>query len=401
MVPRPVGRTDVNRSAILAHLGAHGPASRADVARALEVSPALITQLTKDLLSEGLIEERDEQRSGGGRPARLLGLVVSAGRAIGVKLAPDHLSFVEVGLDGRILRSGSEPFDAMQTTVLANLVDALKRIIAAGDGSPLLGLGIGVPGSVDQQDQGVVDSVPLQWQSVPMGQTLTRELGLPVIVENNVNALAAAELLYGLGRGHSDFVIVTIGTGVGSAIVEDGIVVRGSNGGAGELGHVPAVLLTEGERPQVGALEALIAEDALLARAKERGIVSEHAGFSGLVAAATAGDEAASRIFTEAGHLLGQTLAGVVHLLDPELIILSGEGTADWPLWETGFETGFRSALLPLRRGIPVYVERWQDEGWARGAAALVLATPYDVAGHSGKLGERVRARLQRSTSPA
>ncbi|HAM26000.1 MAG TPA: ROK family transcriptional regulator, partial [Microbacteriaceae bacterium] len=86
MAIRPQARTDVNRSAILARLGAHGPASRADLARALNVSPALMTQLTKDLLSEGLLQELDHSPSQGGRPARMLGLVSTAGRAIGVKV---------------------------------------------------------------------------------------------------------------------------------------------------------------------------------------------------------------------------------------------------------------------------------------------------------------------------
>jgi len=100
---RPMARTDVNRSAILAHLGAHGPASRAELARALAVSPALMTQLTKDLIADGLISEREQQASQGGRPARMLGLVAEAGRAVGVKVAADHVAFVEVGIDGGVV----------------------------------------------------------------------------------------------------------------------------------------------------------------------------------------------------------------------------------------------------------------------------------------------------------
>ena len=78
---------------------------------------------------------------------------------------------------------------------------------------------------------------PLGWNQVPLGATLRRELGLPVLVENNVNALAMAERLYGVGRRHESFLVVTIGTGVGAGIVVDGVVLRGSSGGAGEIGH--------------------------------------------------------------------------------------------------------------------------------------------------------------------
>ena len=123
MALRPTARTDVNRSAILAHLGAHGPASRADLARALNVSPALMTALTKDLIADGLLQELEHSPSQGGRPARMLGLVSSAGRAIGVKVVADHVAFVEVGIDGTVRRSASEPFDASASTMLADLTE--------------------------------------------------------------------------------------------------------------------------------------------------------------------------------------------------------------------------------------------------------------------------------------
>src|SRR5690349_17333024 len=183
MAIRPTARTDVNRSAILAHLGAQGPASRADLARALAVSPALMTQLTKDLLADGLLVELEQAPSQGGRPARMLGLAASAGRAIGVKVVADHVAFVEVGLDGEVLRSASEPFDATATTLLADLTMLLERFIAGGGATRVLGVGVGVPGSVDRQGNGVVDSTQLGWNQVPLGETLRRGLGLPVIVE--------------------------------------------------------------------------------------------------------------------------------------------------------------------------------------------------------------------------
>src|SRR5690606_15488318 len=100
-------RTDVTRSAVLAHIGGHGPTSRADLARELRVSPALITQHTRQLISDGLLQELAHSPSQGGRPARLLGLVADAGRAIGVKVVTDHVALVEVGIDGSVIRSAT------------------------------------------------------------------------------------------------------------------------------------------------------------------------------------------------------------------------------------------------------------------------------------------------------
>ncbi len=401
MALRPMARTDVNRSAILAHLGAHGPASRADLARSLSLSPALMTQLSKDLIADGLIRELAHQASQGGRPARMLGLVASAGRAVGVKVAADHLAFVEVGIDGTVGRTASEPFDAAANTMLAVLADRLRRFIAGGADTPLLGIGVGVPGDVDAQGTGIVNSTQLGWTNVPIGSTLRRELGLPVLVENNVNAVAMAERLYGLGRRHRNFLVVTIGTGVGAAIVIDGVIVRGTGGGAGEIGHIPVrdegPLCSCGNR---GCLETFISEDALVRIARERGVITVDAPLAALRDAAAGGDPAAAAIFSEAGHLLGRTLAGLVHALDPEIIIVLGEGTTDWAHWSFGFEPAFRAALMPSRRGVAVAVESWQDDSWAQGAATLVLATPFDADGVAGEQGDLVRQRLVEQASP-
>lgn len=401
MAIRPQPRTDVNRSAILAHLGAHGPASRASLARVLAVSPALMTQLTRDLLAEGLVQELEHSPSQGGRPARMLGLVSSAGRAIGVKVVADHVAFVELGIDGTVLRSASEPFEASSPTFLGELTTLLRRFMAGGGSAPLLGVGVGVPGSVDRQGNGVVDSTQLGWQQVPLGATLRRELSLPVLVENNVNALAVAERLYGVGRQHENFLVVTIGSGVGAGIVVDGVVLRGAAGGAGEIGHLPVLeggpLCTCGNH---GCLEALIGEGALVRTAKERGVIGPQSGITALRAAADAEDAGATLIFSEAGRMLGRALAGIVHTLDPEIVIVLGEGAAAWKHWSFGFEPAFRSSLIPSRNGVPVAVETWQDESWAQGAAAIVLATPFDLDGIAGDQGRLVRARLVEQAGP-
>ena len=401
MSNRSSARTDVNRSAVLAHLGAQGPASRADLARALNVSPALMTSLTKDLIADGLLIELEHSPSQGGRPARMLGIVTSAGRAIGAKVVADHVAFVEVGIDGTVRRSATEPFSAAASTMLADLTSLLRRFIAGGSNEPLLGIGVAVPGSVDNQGNGLVDSAMLGWSQVPIGETLRRELKLPVLVENNVNALAVAERLYGVGRQYENFLVLTIGTGVGLGIVVDGVVLRGSAGGAGEVGHIPVAidgpLCSCGNR---GCLESFIGEQALVRTARDRGVISEQGGMTALRAAADAENPEAAAIFSEAGHLLGRALAGVVHTLDPQIVIILGEGTAAWRHWSFGFEPALRSSLLPSRRSLAVAVETWQDESWAQGAAAIVLATPFDSDNLAGDQGRLVRERLFEQSSP-
>ena len=387
------------RSAVLAQVGALGPTSRASLARLLSVSPALVTQVTKQLIADGLLVELDHSPSQGGRPARLLGLVADAGRVIGVKVVADHITVVEVGIDGTVVRSATEPFDAASATAIPTLATLLRAFIAGGSDRPLLGVGVGVPGDVDDQSLGNVDSTQLGWSHVPLGDVLRRELSLPVLVENNVNALAMAELLHGQARGHDNVLVVTIGTGIGAGIIADGAVLRGHGGGAGEIGHLPTQ--EDGPRCTCGAdgcLESLIGEDALVSAARRRGIIGESAGMRTLLARANEGEDAAQELFSHAGHLLGRALAGIVNTIDPEIVILLGEGVEAWNHWSYGFEPALRSGLMPRKRGIPVAVETWQDDRWAQGAASLVLATPFDAAGRTGEQGRLVRERLTEPT---
>lgn len=387
-------QTDVNRTAILAHLGAHGSASRADLARALEVSPALVTQLTRDLLADGLIEEQ-EAASSGGRPARLLGLVSHDLAAIGVKVAPDHVAFVEVGIDGVVRRADVQPFDAVSPLAASHLIDTVRRFIDASGSARVLGIGVGLPGTVAQQGIGVVDSTQLGWVQVPLGEQLRRALHLPVVVENNVNALSAAEQLFGQGRRFRNVLVVTVGNGVGAGLIADGVIVRGRSGGAGDFGHVPVredgPLCQCGNR---GCLEAIIGQGALVNDARSIRLIGPDEGVDELRSLADAGNAEAREIFAHAGHQLGRAMAGAVNLLDPEVVVLLGEGVQAWSHWQDAFDAALRSALVPGKRGVTVEVERWDDDRWAQGAAALVLATPFDAQGVAGDQGRLVRERL-------
>ncbi|HEX4816892.1 MAG TPA: ROK family transcriptional regulator [Nonomuraea sp.] len=396
-------RGDLTRTAILALLGTGGPLSRTEIARELDLSPATVTQLARELMGHGMLEELDLKPSRGGRPAVRLGLVGGAGRALGVKVTADHLVLVDVRLDGEVLGSWERPFDPHAADALDKLAAAVESAVPASgeQAPPLLGVGVGVPGSVDDQAVGTVNAPTLGWQAMPVGERLRRRLELPVLVENDVNALAAAERLYGRGRTHRDFLVVTIGRGVGAAIVADGRVYRGARGGAGEFGHLPVApdgpVCGCGAR---GCLEALVGSAGLLAAARARSAERDGANpdplgaVAALGRAAAGGDPVAREVFAEAGGILGRATAGLINVVDPEVVVVLGEGTADWPLWRDGFEQALRAQLYPGRRDIAVEVESWDDTSWAQGAAALVLATPFDAAGAAGEQGRLVRARL-------
>jgi predicted NBD/HSP70 family sugar kinase len=383
-----VPRGDLVPAGVLGLLGTQGPTSRVDIARSLGLSPATVTQVIKDLLARGLVEELASVPSTGGRPARLLGLVARAEVALGVKVTADHVTLVTVELDGSVRTSMVHPFDPK---VPASVGDILATALT----DSVLGVGVGVPGSVDAQASGVVDAPTLGWRDVKLGQALRHRLGVPVLVDNDVNTLAAAERLYGVGREHSSYLVVTIGRGVGCGIVIDGAIYRGAAGGAGEIGHIPVTV--DGPRcgcGTVGCLEAHIGSAGLLRAARAAGVVGPRGRLTTLTKAARDGYEAARDVYAEAGRLLGRVLAGVVHTLDPEVVVLMGEGVDAWEFWRPGFDPALRNHLLPARRELPVVVEPWSEDQWARGAASLVLSSPFDSAGTGGDQSRMVRARL-------
>jgi predicted NBD/HSP70 family sugar kinase len=386
---------DVNRSAVLRLIGRHGPISRADIARRAGVSPGTVTTLVRNLIEAGIVHAIEQSTSRTGRPAELVGLAGGAAQAIGVKIAGDHLAIVRANLDGEVLATGHVAFDAVAGNPFTVIADHVGPHVAApaSDGV-LLGIGLGLPGFEDPYGSGVVQAPLLGWRNLPIGEHLSRTLGLPVLVDNDVNTLAAAESLYGAGRGFEHFVVVTLGRGVGMGIVVDGEPYRGGRGAAGEFGHVG----TGGHRPcpcgKRGCLETVIAEPALVEAARHRRVLRAGATPDDLVARAAAGSRAALDVYAAAGAALGDALAAATVVLDPEAVVVAGEGTRGWPYMAAAFGEHFAAGQFPAGDGIPVFVDEWDDTAWALGAAALVLRAPFAKPLHEHPAIEAIRGRL-------
>ncbi len=392
---------DLNRAATLAIIGDQGPIARAEITRRLTLSPATVTGVTRDLVAEGLVRVVDQAPSNGGRPALLLGLVGGAAHALGAKIAVDHLAIVRVDLEGEVLDRFERPFDVTDPGALDRLGNLLADAVArSGAGSPrLLGVGMGVPGIVDTQ-RGLVDAPVLGWEHLPLGPVMADRLGVPVLVDNDVNTLAVSERLYGRGRGVDHFLTVTIGRGVGLGIVIAGDVYRGARGGAGEFGHVRFV---EDGPPcicgKTACLEALVADPALIREGRALGLSDGHGNGSAdeverLRALAEAGNPAARAIYERAGAILGRAVAGLVSVLNPQLVLVSGEGTLAWPLLAGAFDDALRHNAFGPLRDVAVEVDPWDDAKWARGAAALILRATFSAPLYERQAEDAVRARL-------
>jgi predicted NBD/HSP70 family sugar kinase len=385
---------DLTRMTVLALLGREGPASRATIARELDLSPATVSQVTRRLIQQRVVEALYFAPSEGGRPGQLLGLVADAGRAVGVKLAADHLIFVDVRLDGQVMDNRTEAFDALAPDPIPRLLLRLETFLGTSD-DRLLGVGVCVPGVVARPDVGVVDAAVLGWSGMPLGSRLRQATGVPVLIENDVKALAIAERLYGRGRGRRNFVVVTIGRGVGFASVADGSLQRGAMGGAGELGHV--VVSSSGPPcacGQRGCLESFIGSDGLIAAAVTAGALQEGQPLESLARLADNGDTRAREIFAGAGQRLAHAIAPALAALNPEIVLVAGEGTTSWQHWDSAFRNGLTKRLPRWMGDTPIEVDEWDESSWARGAAAIVLATPFDRNALAGRQRLQVLARL-------
>jgi predicted NBD/HSP70 family sugar kinase len=247
--------------------------------------------------------------------------------------------------------------------------------------SKVLGVGIGLSGVIDSTAGVCVSSHLLQWHNVELESTLRRLLRLPVWIDNDVNTLAVAEKWSGDARGARHFVTLSIGRGIGLGIVIDRSLYRGAYGSSGEFGHIivePAGPTCECGRS--GCLEAMVGEDSMRRQVGER--LGHEVSRDELISLVKSGDLVACDVVASAGRTLGLSVANVLTLLNPELLIICGEGTELGPTFLDPIIRSVREeTFASLGLKVEVKIQSWGDEAWAVGAATLVLRESFSLPG--------------------
>lgn len=252
--------------------------------------------------------------------------------------------------------------------------------------SDIQGLGISLPGIVDP-DKGILIYAPYaKWENIPVADILRVKLGIKNIkCENDVNACAIGELKFGLGKKYSDFIWMTVSTGVGGASVSGGKLVRGAEGFAGELGH----LKVEYDHPQKcpcgqdGCLEAhasgtalnrLTAQAALNDPEFSSALTSAGVKADGAACAALAqaGNEKALKIFDEIGTYLGRGISYCINVLNPQAIVVGGGVSASLELLRPSISAAIKADAFQKMQNIDVVCTPLGYEAALIGAAALV-----------------------------
>lgn len=313
-----------NRARVLRTLYFDRPRSRQEIATLTGLSQASVSTVVGELIGEGTVVEAGQVESDGGRPRVLLRVDPARGVVVGVDVGETHVLVEAFDLTLERLAGIELPAPRPLTpeAVAACVLRGVRRVLDdAGAPGPVLGVGVGVPGSVDG---GVVHAQTIGWHGAPLERLLRAGLDVPLHLDNGANTLGQAEAWFGAGRGAPTVVVALIGSGVGASVVVAGAPYRGAFGGAGEWGHTTVAL--DGARCRCGAhgcLEQYAGQAALLNAA---GIDADAGarGVAELERRARQGDPSALAAIERAGRQLGVVLSGAVNLFDPEAVMLGG-----------------------------------------------------------------------------
>ncbi len=371
-----------------------GSIARIELSGQTGISRATVTTITAELLARGLIEEVARGDSGPdqrrGRPRVDLKIRGAARLVAGGKISDDEISLVLLDFEGRQIAAresalSDRVFGAGDLAgEIAAEIDALARAAGRTRGD-ISGVGIGIAGVVEAQRGFVYWSPSLRARNVAFGDILSDRLGLPAFIDNDANLVAVAEKTFGLGQRQSDFIVVTIESGVGMGLVLNDRLYRGARGCGAEFGHtkvqLDGALCRCGQR---GCLEAYVADYALLREAAIAGGDAEAPRaqrLETLLTAARQGEPVARSIVERAGRMFAMGLANLVNIFDPQLIILAGEQMQFDHLYAQEVIEAMRKSIVQIDKPPPeVVVHKWGNLMWARGAAAYALDEVTDIA---------------------
>jgi len=257
--------------------------------------------------------------------------------AIGIDIGGTKIAGALVDAEGQIIKESRVPSPAQDAEALVDVVVGLIEELS--EGHQVLGAGIAAAGFIDAEQSNIIYAPNINWRNEPFKARLEAKLSIPVIIENDANAAGWAEYRYGAGKGHQHMVMLTIGTGVGGAVIVDGKMLRGGFGIAGELGHLR---LVPNGLPcgcgQSGCLESYGSGTALLKSAKALADSGDPDGSKLRELQAATGqltgqevyqailesDPGALRLLAELGDWLGQGVASLTAVLDPQIVVIGG-----------------------------------------------------------------------------
>lgn len=393
----------------------HGEFTKSDLVSYTEFSRTKITGCIDSLLQKEILVTNQSTAYSGGRRSKSFRLNEELGLVAGLQIGAIDFDLGIADFSGRLLSKQTVPAAVKDgpISILGRACSTLEEMLSASgrNADQVLGIGIGVPGPVDFS-AGMVVSPPIMpgWDQFPIGDTVQQWFpSASVAIDNDVNVMALGEVSLGAARGVRNLISVKIGTGIGAGIICEGRIYRGSNGCAGDIGHIcvdkDGPVCSCGNR---GCLEKIAAGPGLA----ERALAGARQGMSPLLldryernggvlrgedvgAAAAEGDAFAIEVIRESGRLVGEVLASLVNFYNPEMITIGGGVSQLGDLLLSSIRQAVFSRSLPLAtRNLQIVFSGIGAEAGVRGAIKLALdyvLTLEPVGGPSVRGEERVR----------
>lgn len=367
-----------NQQRIIRSLLDQGALTQAELSRQTGLSTATVSNIVRTLIERELVTTSPVTSSG--RRALAVSVVDAGAVAVGLDFGRRHTRVLLASLGYEIIAEETMETDLEQGARVR--IDAaatlLARVLAVA-GRPrasVLGVGVGIPGSIDLRTGRAAESSILpEWDGVDEN-TISDRLKLPVYLENDANLGALAEITWGPHTGTADLVFVKIATGIGAGLILGGKPIRGNIGVTGELGHTPihehGLLCSCGNR---GCLET-VASTRIMLEILERGTLPS-TNPTDIVQNALAGDRQTLRVIDDAGRAVGLSLATIANVVNPEKFIIGGPLADLGELLLVPIRAGFQRYAIPVVAGsTSILMSSLGDKAEALGAASLVLLRP-------------------------
>ncbi|RTR36179.1 ROK family protein [Robertmurraya yapensis] len=314
-----------NKALVLKTIIQLSPISRADIAQKTGLNKGTVSSLVSELMEEQLIYEYGPGESSGGRRPVMLLFNQVAGYSIGLDLGVNYLLGIVTDLQGNITQEKIIKFNNLSyEEIKKRLYEMIDNLISLTPESPygIVGIGIGVPGTVSKSGK-ILLAPNLNWQNIDLKSTLKEKYNIPIIIENEANAGAYGEKLFGAGKEAKNIVYVSVGIGIGAGLILNNQLYRGNNGFSGEIGHMTIEI--DGAKCSCGSMgcwELYASEQALVKNAKRAGLLTDSAELDNLLELAESGDEIAIQQFEHIGEYLAVGINNIINIFNPEQIII-------------------------------------------------------------------------------
>ena len=371
----------VNRRILLSILSDRQPISRAEIAKISGLKKATISTITGELLKDSCIIEEGSGRTTpiGGKPPTPLRLNSKRFGLFGLDIRADETVLALSDFNNRIVARVSFETGSVASSFLSKIGKEIRKLRLKHDSFiEFPGIGVSLPGLVDNQSGKFLLSVVLPWRDVPVVNLLEKATGLPVIIDNSARCSALAEIWHGKAQyAHvRNLLYVSVSTGLACGVVIDGGLYRGGNNTAGQFGHIPIDLNGPDCRcGQRGCWDLYASDKATLKRYADLRDASGKrvSTMRKLVELVDAGDPAATEAVRETARYLGVGITGLINGLDPEVVVIGGEITKVWGLIEPIIvEETRRNLLAPRSHRAAIRPSAFEVRPSLKGALTLI-----------------------------